>query len=294
MKFKQECEKPPTVKKDNNDNNDDPPFMILNILQKFDWTAILEPDTARFVVDQVDKNKLFLDSSIAESLTMHARNVLLLDKDNEQAQNLLRQVGRCRKLFHRVLKRIITGEIYSLPPSESDAEMILSDLNLLSSYIRNCVLFALETPSYSAIDDLTFATSNETNKLVDCAQSCLQQVLFMQKIQNCQGDMNNVAILTGILNTVVELDSSSLKMRSQQPEEDRMDMILEYSKSIMKMKKQENKMLSRCANCYVTDTDHKAEEGKALLKCTSCKQIAYCSRDCQMKDWKEHKKVCQK
>nr|XP_016925736.2 zinc finger MYND domain-containing protein 10 homolog [Drosophila suzukii] len=39
-----------------------------------------------------------------------------------------------------------------------------------------------------------------------------------------------------------------------------------------------------CATC----------EGKAKKKCASCKQVHYCSRDCQLKDWPQHKLVCLK
>ena len=34
----------------------------------------------------------------------------------------------------------------------------------------------------------------------------------------------------------------------------------------------------------------KAEFGN--LKCTSCRKVSYCSKDCQTKDWKSHKPVC--
>lgn len=31
-----------------------------------------------------------------------------------------------------------------------------------------------------------------------------------------------------------------------------------------------------------------------LMKCGACKSVYYCSRDCQIADWKNHKLVCNK
>ena len=31
-----------------------------------------------------------------------------------------------------------------------------------------------------------------------------------------------------------------------------------------------------------------------LKICTGCNKVLYCSRECQKKDWKEHKKICKK
>lgn len=36
----------------------------------------------------------------------------------------------------------------------------------------------------------------------------------------------------------------------------------------------------------------KGEGGKALLKCAHCHKVAYCSKDCQRLDWKNHKRTC--
>jgi MYND finger/NACHT domain len=41
--------------------------------------------------------------------------------------------------------------------------------------------------------------------------------------------------------------------------------------------------LEPCASCYAH---------KGIRRCVGCLQLVYCSRDCQVKDWKEHKKIC--
>jgi hypothetical protein len=40
-------------------------------------------------------------------------------------------------------------------------------------------------------------------------------------------------------------------------------------------------------------SDCKMCDERAVASCCGkCMSVAYCSRECQIKDWKEHKKVC--
>jgi hypothetical protein len=43
-----------------------------------------------------------------------------------------------------------------------------------------------------------------------------------------------------------------------------------------------------CTNCLGVSAD-----GKKLLRCAKCKKMYYCSKDCQILDWKCHKLLCQ-
>ena len=36
------------------------------------------------------------------------------------------------------------------------------------------------------------------------------------------------------------------------------------------------------------------KKSNSVLKCSKCKLIYYCDRNCQVKDWKNHKLVCKK
>jgi hypothetical protein len=38
--------------------------------------------------------------------------------------------------------------------------------------------------------------------------------------------------------------------------------------------------------CYICGSNN------SLKTCCNCKNAKYCSRECQVKDWKEHKKIC--
>lgn len=45
---------------------------------------------------------------------------------------------------------------------------------------------------------------------------------------------------------------------------------------------------------YCQKSDHSIDFQKSLMQCSRCKFAYYCSRECQVKDWKNHKKICVK
>ena len=48
----------------------------------------------------------------------------------------------------------------------------------------------------------------------------------------------------------------------------------------------DNEKVGRCGNTYCRVVS------KDLKVCTRCRNISYCSQDCQRKDWKNHKAIC--
>ncbi len=78
---------------------------------------------------------------------------------------------------------------------------------------------------------------------------------------------------------------ANLSQSSQQAINDRAifkEAVKSFSESIRE------KNLMHCAFCDVDSGK------KQLFTCTSCKQLAYCSKDCQKKDWPQHKDRCNK
>ncbi|KAI9025462.1 hypothetical protein DFJ74DRAFT_664389 [Hyaloraphidium curvatum] len=53
-------------------------------------------------------------------------------------------------------------------------------------------------------------------------------------------------------------------------------------------KKQDRTSFGTCANCKAISMD----ERKELLRCSRCRVTRCCSKDCQRKDWPDHKTVC--
>ncbi|KAI1476066.1 hypothetical protein F4774DRAFT_262332 [Daldinia eschscholtzii] len=46
--------------------------------------------------------------------------------------------------------------------------------------------------------------------------------------------------------------------------------------------------MDKCRNCNATE----GKNGGNLLKCARCKEVMYCSSECQRKDWKKHRMEC--
>jgi hypothetical protein len=48
-------------------------------------------------------------------------------------------------------------------------------------------------------------------------------------------------------------------------------------------------VVKSCRNCDKTETQM---DGALLMRCQRCKVVYYCSRDCQVADWKRHQEMC--
>ncbi|KAF2078153.1 hypothetical protein CYY_000537 [Polysphondylium violaceum] len=51
--------------------------------------------------------------------------------------------------------------------------------------------------------------------------------------------------------------------------------------------KSSSSLIKVCQTCF-----HKNQNNKPLRKCSSCKMVYYCSKECQIKNWSFHKAIC--
>jgi len=295
----------------------DDPFIIIDILDKYDWTAILESFKPPMCDGLTNGPKKFYDTSQAQLLVRHAINVILIDKDNIKARNVLRKVGRCRSLVRRFLQRIISAECYTIPPARADRKVLLTDLCELRDFYWLCIRHSLD--SRCIIDE-------ETIKLVDRAGICLRRVAKMPQLRNqatkqrrygkkkassaAVATTDDAEVTVEVINFAQDFTSITLVIYAAESEEKRIESILANCERMMDIyykkgkkerkairhaeeKKRNIKCFDMCANCFVTETALKREE-KTLLRCGICKMITYCSRECQLSHWQKHKQVCKK
>jgi len=87
---------------------------------------------------------------------------------------------------------------------------------------------------------------------------------------------------------LVENETSNTKEVETSPRKTPHQYHPRYQSNLLKEAAAESSTTSQpaCQNC------NKSSSELDLSKCTKCKSVSYCSKDCQKKDFKAHKKVC--
>jgi hypothetical protein len=110
--------------------------------------------------------------------------------------------------------------------------------------------------------------------IVECLQTCLQLVKKKLKSGTQTGDILD-AVIAGKGGPFNEKAKSSL-VRLQ-------------SLALLSNCCDDIDVVKRCCNCEKTETQM---DGALLMKCQRCKVVYYCSKECQVADWKSHKEKC--
>jgi hypothetical protein len=108
--------------------------------------------------------------------------------------------------------------------------------------------------------------------IVECLQTCLQLVKKKLKSGTPTGDILD-AVIAGKDGPINEKAKSSLARLQT------LALFSNYECGVVKS----------CRNCEKLETQM---DGALLMKCNRCKVTYYCSKDCQVADWKRHKGWC--
>jgi hypothetical protein len=106
-------------------------------------------------------------------------------------------------------------------------------------------------------------------------QACLQQVKKKLKSGTRTGDILD-AVIAGKDGPISEKAKSGLAR-------------LQRLALLSNCANERDHVVKRCHNCDTVETQMVSA---SLMKCQRCKVSYYCSKECQVTDWKSHKKIC--
>jgi hypothetical protein len=117
-----------------------------------------------------------------------------------------------------------------------------------------------------------------SSPIVNCLQTCLQLVKKKLKSGTRTGDILD-AVMAGKDGPINEKAKSALS---------RLQSLARLSNS-NDSNDYKRVMLNKCNHCDKFET---LMNSAKLMKCKRCKATYYCSKECQVADWKSHKKTC--
>jgi hypothetical protein len=269
------------------------PLKVLDRVAGFDWKTILETSVLRPENENTSFQLFYL-------LWHVAVNVLVLDRSNSKAKSFLRMLGSCHELFRRSLRRLVA--LRSFPSAPGNMRTTLKDLRLLSMFhevFHHCLVPPPSDPEIEVLMSLANHSLKEVRHTIVAAiqldndpEACITTERYDIMIQRAQADWW----------TLVKHRSDDDRWRtletvylSEQPAGDLKKTLKTHrqdAKKYMKSKAEaQHGNDEMCTNCFRLESG--LEEGKKLMICGWCKQVNYCSRECQMEHWKKfHRKEC--
>jgi hypothetical protein len=272
------------------------PLKVLDRVAGFDWKTILETYPSVEFSNESFLHQLF------SMLWDLAVNVLLLDRSNSKAKSFLRKLGSCHELFRSSLRRLVA--LRSLPSSPGNMTTTtltyLMALSLFHESFHYCLVPPPSDPEIEVLVSLANHSLKEVRPTVfaaiqfddDSEASCITNDQYDRLIEYTQADE-----WTHVKHLSDDDRWRSLETAVLSPLQAR-----DVKKTLKTMRQSKKKDMKSdvealhgfdeaCNNCFRLESG--LEEGKKLMICGWCKQVSYCSRECQMEHWKKfHKKEC--
>jgi len=187
-----------------------------------------------------------------------------IEKNTKKAINYYRQASRCKgKSDNPLAANYYLGTTYEQMGETKQAIRYLHKALDFPDNIIKADTTGIERIKKQATLLLSKIYSDQPRK---------EQYKFFEKIQNNDKEINPKDLVKHNLS----------KLYYKVPQEVKEELLQKYQDE----KDSLTKIISRftCASCHQT--------GLKLKKCSRCRNISYCSRKCQVKDWPKHKEIC--
>jgi hypothetical protein len=271
----------------------DAPVKVVKRVHSFNWAQILSKAQAKANEFKTETEPYRWYSNLY-ALCM---DVLKENADHSRAREFLQKLELCNDFFRGTLEHLVRLT-RSLPSvSEEEIGNLLIRLHWIRIVLR-IYSFRLTTPPHDPRTDVLVRLAHQTlREGRPSVMAALRDPTVDEKGFVIE-DYDELLLYTDAQQWV------GLKTLSGTQRRKRFEAALsEHDSDYCKTSRQEAKKTllafaertfgkdDMCANCHVLESTMK--EGETLSKCGWCKQVTYCSRECQKQHWnKAHKKEC--
>jgi hypothetical protein len=217
--------------------------------------------------------------------------------DHSLAREFLQKLEMCHDFFRGMLEHLI--RLTRSLPSASKEEIgsMFYRLNLIRRVLWHYSNSFSPPPDYPRTDALVQLAQHTLTEARPSVMAALQDPTVEIRITF------TIAYYDELLSHTDASQWAGLKRLSELQRRQRFEDALSKRPSMHKTRRHEvAEALKRnmeqsygkdemCASCYLLESE--LGEGETLSKCGWCKQVTYCSRECQKQHWnKAHKKEC--
>jgi hypothetical protein len=231
--------------------------------------------------------------------TLASQVIQSQQRSSEKAKAFLQELGGCKPLFHRALRKIIGLRTLQMTPENMG--IALEDLAALLFFVPTFLSCLVAPPSEHETDVLVRLAHHMLNEFRPTVVALMG---FNEEIAEERYDV--LVFLTSDARwtmlkdesteqrwrrfEILHLSDMNLRNVAADAKKDQKEVRQDVKKDLKKQLETMHGKDEMCANCYVLEKD--APDAK-LFRCGWCRQVNYCSPECQKTHWKKaHKKQC--
>jgi hypothetical protein len=218
----------------------------------------------------------------------------ILKHDDYWFNNIFKLTGIDSKYAERTVG--ILGTLATLLRQRGEVKkcrkILKLDAKVLARYQEQTRLVPENYPQVFCCDSLTYKynliVANAETQLGNKDPACkaFRAAVTFEIQQHYNFDQQNLAFMLDVICPDLQTDYMSLKVLKQVRNDD-IWAVLMQGETFQPITPSPDVLLRDCGLCDTTEK----KRGDYQL-CSRCKVVPYCSKECQKKDWKLHKKVC--